>query len=257
MHFPIQESTGDPQIDGQHNPMDLHDPSNIEKTFEYDPDTKRYYVTEKIGSSYYRTPTYLTEDEYYKYQSKQDEQNYWKRRLDALTLFNKKPVLPAMTKDGVFDRIFGNNSITVRPQGNVDVTFGINSQNIQNPTLTQRAQKYSIFDFDMQMNINLVAAIGDKMKLNISNNTKASFDYQNVQKLEYSGHEDDIIKKIEAGNVSFPLKSTLTPGVTSLFGIKNTAAVRQALGYQRTVAAKIKAPKPHRAGRLTNTNLRH
>ncbi|NBT86500.1 MAG: cell surface protein SprA, partial [Alphaproteobacteria bacterium] len=85
----------------------------------------------------------------------------------------------------------------------------------------QRAQKYSIFDFDMQMNINLLATIGDKMKLNISNNTKATFDYQNMQKIDYNGKEDEMIKKIEAGNVSFPLKSNLISGVQSLFGIKS------------------------------------
>ena len=113
-----------------------------------------------------------------------------------------------MYKEGIFDRIFGGNTIQVRPQGNVDVTLGGNWQNIKNPTLVQRAQKYGIFDFDMQMNINLLATVGDKLKLNISNNTKATFDYQNMQKLEYTGKEDEIIKKIEAGNVSFPLNST-------------------------------------------------
>ena len=72
----------------------------------------------------------------------------------------------------------------------------------------------------MQMNVNLLATVGDKLKLNISNNTNATFDYQNVQKLEYVGKEDEIIKKIEAGNVSFPLNSSLISGVQSLFGLK-------------------------------------
>ena len=132
----------------------------------------------------------------------------------------KPPELPQMYKEGLFDRIFGNNSITVKPQGNVDVTFGGNWQNIKNPTLTQRAQKYGVFDFNMDMNINLLAQVGDKLKLNISNNTKATFDYQNIQKLDYSGKEDEMLKKIEAGNVSFPLKSNLISGVQSLFGLK-------------------------------------
>jgi cell surface protein SprA len=123
-----------------------------------------------------------------------------------------------MYKEGLFDRIFGSNTIQVKPQGNVDVTFGGNWQNIKNPTLTQRAQKYGVFDFDMQMNINLLATVGDKLKLNISNNTKATFDYQNIQQLDYSGKEDEMLKKIEAGNVSFPLKSNLINGVQSLFG---------------------------------------
>jgi cell surface protein SprA len=218
--FPIQDKTGDPLIDQRGSSFDLNDPSNVEKTIEYDPVENRYYLSEKIGNEFYRNPTYLSMDEYLQYQGKKDENAYWKRRLDALTLFNKKPTLPTMYKEGVFDRIFGGSQVNVRPQGNVDVTVGGNWQNIKNPTLVQRAQKYGVFDFDMQMNINLLATVGDKLKLNISNNTKATFDYQNIQKLEYTGKEDEIIKKIEAGTVSFPLNSTLISGVQSLFGLK-------------------------------------
>jgi cell surface protein SprA len=200
--------------------IDLNDPPNVHKSFEYDSDSNRYIYNPRIGDEFLRNPSYLTMDEYLKYKGKQDEQSYFQRRLDALSQFSKTPELPQMYKEGLFDRIFGNNTISVKPQGNVDVTFGGNWQNIKNPTLTQRAQKYGVFDFDMQMNINLLATVGDKLKLNISNNTKATFDYQNVQKLDYSGKEDEMLKKIEAGNVSFPLKSNLISGVQSLFGLK-------------------------------------
>ena len=221
LHFPIHDQTGNP-IEDYNRPssMDLHDPKNVIKGFDYDADSGTYNYNEKFGSNFLRDPTYLTLDEYEKYRAEQEQNAYWQRRLDALMLFNKKPELPQMYKDGLFDRIFGNNTISVKPQGNVDVTFGGNWQNIKNPALVQRAQKYGVFDFDMQMNINLLATVGDKLKLNISNNTKATFDYQNVQKLDYSGKEDEIIKKIEAGNVSFPLKSNLITGVQSLFGLK-------------------------------------
>lgn len=200
--------------------IDLQRPSNIEKEVEYVPEENGYYFSEKLSDRYLSSPRFMTFEEYMDYQAKKDEQAYWKRRMDALTLFNKKPDLPTMYKEGLFDRIFGGDKIAVNPQGNVDVTFGGNWQNIQNPTLPQRAQKYGIFDFDMQMNVNLLATVGDKLKLNISNNTNATFDYQNVQKLEYVGEEDEIIKKIEAGNVAFPLNSSLISGVQSLFGLK-------------------------------------
>jgi cell surface protein SprA len=220
LKFRIYDHSGEPLSDHNPSSIDLKDPPNIKKTVEYDPEERRYNFNEKLGDEFLRNPTYLTYDEYVKYKGEQDEMAYWQRRIDALSLFNKKPELPQMYKEGLFDRIFGNNSINVKPQGNVDVTFGGNWQNIKNPILVQRAQKYGIFDFDMQMNINLLATVGDKLKLNINNNTKATFDYQNTQKLEYTGKEDEIIKKIEAGNISFPLKSNLISGVQSLFGIK-------------------------------------
>src|SRR5690606_12580141 len=128
--------------------IDLQDPPSVEKSYEYDDDSNRYYYSEKLGNDYYRSPSFMTFDEYLKYRAEKDEETYWKRRLDALTMFNKKPELPTMYKEGIFDRIFGGSTISVRPQGNVDVTFGGNWQNIQNPTLPLRAQKYGIFDFD-------------------------------------------------------------------------------------------------------------
>ena len=221
LRFPLHDKTGDPMTDyTRPRSIDLNDPKNEKKTFEYDADSNRYYFSDKIGRWYNRDPTYLSLDEYIKYKGRMDDDAYWQRRLDAMMLFNKTPQLPQMYKDGLFDRIFGSNTISVKPQGNVDVTFGGNWQDIKNPALVQRAQKYGIFDFDMQMNINLLATVGDKLKLNISNNTKATFDYQNMQKLDYSGKEDEMIKKIEAGNISFPLKSSLISGVQSLFGLK-------------------------------------
>ncbi|MCB9044741.1 MAG: cell surface protein SprA [Chitinophagales bacterium] len=219
LKFPIYDNSGNP-VDQNPSSIDLKQPANIQQEVEYSPGDSGYYFSNKLSDRYLSTPTFLTFDEYMDYQAKKDEQAYWQRRMKALTLFNNKPDLPQMYKTGLFDRIFGGSTISVKPQGNVDVTFGGNWQNIQNPTLPQRAQKYGRFDFDMQMNVNLLATVGDKLKLNISNNTKATFDYQNVQKLEYVGKEDEIIKKIEAGNISFPLNSSLISGVQSLFGLK-------------------------------------
>lgn len=221
LRFPIgEEQNLDPQKGKEPKSIDLNDPSNIQKTVEYDPEENRFYLNEKVGEENIKNPTYLEGSEYLKLRAEQDEADYWKQRLDALSMFNQKVKLPDLYKQGIFDRLFGSDKITVKPQGNLDLTFGGSWQNMKNPSLTQRAQKYGIFDFDMQMNVNLLAQIGDKMKLNISNNTQPTFGEQNLQKLEYTGKEDEIIKKIEAGNVSFPLKSSLLTGPLALFGLK-------------------------------------
>ncbi|MEO6638356.1 MAG: cell surface protein SprA, partial [Ginsengibacter sp.] len=76
------------------------------------------------------------------------------------------------------------------------------------------------FDFDMAAQLNVNANIGDKLKFPISYNTLANFDFTNQLKLDYSGTDDEILKRFEAGNVSFPSRSTLIPGAQSLFGLK-------------------------------------
>ena len=69
--------------------------------------------------------------------------------------------------------------------------------------------------------MNLTAKIGDLMKIGFNYNTEATFDFENELKLNYSGEEDEIIQKLEAGNVSMPLNSSLISGSQSLFGIKS------------------------------------
>ena len=77
-------------------------------------------------------------------------------------------------------------------------------------------------DFDEKINLNVNGKVGDKVNMNLNYNTDATFDYdaQNI-KLKYEGKEDEIIKLVEAGNVSFPSNSSLVRGASSLFGIRS------------------------------------
>ena len=118
--------------------------------------------------------------------------------------------------------LFGNGKIEIQPQGNVDITAGYQGQNVKNPTLPENARKNGGFDFNMAAQLNVNANIGDKLKFPISYNTLANLDFTNQLKLDYTGTADEILKRFEAGNVTFPSRSTLIPGAQSLFGIKTT-----------------------------------
>ena len=221
LKFPLHDRRGDPFSNPNRNPFDLKDPINIRDSIEYDPATKQYYIVEKVGNQYYRKPTYLTFDELMQIQAQNSQDDYFRKRADALSALNKKLLRPKLSvSDNLFNRIFGNGKIDIRPQGNVDITAGYQGQNIQNPTLPESARKTGGLDFNMNANLNVVGNIGDKLKLPISYNTLANFDFENQLKLDYTGGPDEIIKKIEAGNVAFDTKSTLIGGAQSLFGIK-------------------------------------
>lgn len=225
--YPIRDRRGDPFTYPSRNPFNLSDTSYIKRDIEYDPATKQYYIVEKIGNSYYRTPTYLTFDEMMRYQAQQQEADYFRKRANTLSVLNRKVERPKLkTYDKLFDRIFGVGpnglKVDIRPQGNVDITAGYQGQNIKNPTLPESARKNGGFDFDMNSNLNVIANIGDKLKLPINYNTLANFDFENQLKLDYKGMDDEIIKSIEAGNVSYTSKGTLIPSAQSLFGLKTT-----------------------------------
>ncbi|MFM2326550.1 MAG: hypothetical protein RIR31_752, partial [Bacteroidota bacterium] len=219
--FPIKDRRGDVVADFRRSTFDLKNPSNLRDSIVYDAKTKRYVVFEKIGNKYYRTPTSYSFDEYWQLKARQSEISYFKKRSNTTSILNRGKIKPKLSiYDNLFNRLFGNGKINITPQGNVNVTAGYQGQNIKNPTLPERARKNGGFDFDMQAQLNVNADIGGKLKFPISYNTLANFGQDNQLKLDYTGIDDEIIKRFELGNVSFPSRSTLIPGAQQLFGVK-------------------------------------
>ena len=224
LHYPIEDRRGDPFSASPWHGINLRDPSNIKDSIVYDPVTTRYYIYEKVGTTYYRMPTSYTFDELFKILSDQAERDYFQQRADALSALNRNIDDPDLQiHPSFFNRIFSTTGVPkldYKTQGLIDVSAGYQGQRIDNPTLPERARSNGGFDFQENANVNVNASIGDKLKLPIQYNTQSTFDFENQLKLEYSGTSDDIIKKIEAGNINFTTKSTLIPSVQSLFGIK-------------------------------------
>ncbi|MDE3184779.1 MAG: cell surface protein SprA [Bacteroidota bacterium] len=218
--FPIHDTRGD-FLSARPNVYDFQNPPNINDSVAYDPITKTYTVYEKVGSHYYRTPATYTAEQFRAMEAKKAEISYFQKRANTLSILNRGQIKPKLNVyDNLFNRLFGNGKVDIQPQGNVDITAGYQGQNVKNPTLPERARRNGGFDFNMAAQLNVLANIGDKMKFPISYNTLANFDFTNQLKLDYTGTEDEILKRFEAGNVSFPLRSNLIPGAQSLFGVK-------------------------------------
>jgi cell surface protein SprA len=221
LKYPIQDRTGDFVTNPPNNPFYLPDPPNIVKNVEYDPVTGKYIVTETVGGQNIKEPMYLTYEEYLAYTEKEERDAYFKSRSNAISLVEDKGLIPPIDmKNKILDRLFGGTKIEVKPQGNLDLTLGGNYQKIDNPNIPLRNRHTGGFDFDMNINMNVVAKIGDKLQLGLKYNTQSGFDFDNQVKLGYTGKEDDIIKEIAVGNVSMPLPTRLISGPTSLFGFK-------------------------------------
>ncbi len=220
--FPFNDFTGNPYIDNQNSsPLFLSPPSNIEREIVYNPETNSYEFVDKIGDFYYRAPTQMDFDEYQQYELNRDVADYWNERTQTVGTAEGERLIPKIYIGGeAFDRIFGSNTIDIRPQGSAEVSFGILSTKRDDPALDVRQRKTTNFDFDMKIQMNVVAKIGDKIEFKANYNTESSFDFENTLKLKYEGKEDEIIKLIEAGNVSLPLRSTLISGSQALFGVK-------------------------------------
>lgn len=221
LRYPIADRRTGRATDSARRGFDLRDPAIIRDSVAYDPLTRTYRIYEKVGSRLYRTPTVMTFAEYLRWRSARDEADYFRDRAATLGLLNRHNQKPRLTMgEGLFNRLFGNGKIDIKPQGEVNLTAGYQGQNIKNPTLPERARRNGGLDFDMAANLNVMGNIGDKLKMPISYNTLSTFDFENQLKLDYTGSGEDIFRKIEVGNTSFASKGTLIPGAQQLFGIK-------------------------------------
>ncbi len=205
---------------GVTSPLYLRNPSNVVQTVEFDPVTGQYVFSEKIGRLNFRPASSMTVKEFIDYDRKSSVTNYWHQKSRENLVPQQSPLLANLKMGQTFDKVFGTDAISIVPQGSAELIFGYNMARIDNPALSEENRKNGSFIFKEKIQMNVTGSIGDKMQLGINYNTEASFDFENKTKLEYTGKEDEIIKKIEAGNVTFSLPGTLITGSQSLFGLK-------------------------------------
>lgn len=210
------------QLQKSYNPANLGQLKNIEREIVFDPITKQYRIRDKIGSKLYRPPLYLTIPEYKDFEYARAERNYWEQLAHQELLEERRrrlfPVI--QIESPAFEKIFGGNTIDINPRGSIDVTLMGQYNKNQNPMLNEYQRKQWGIDFDQNINLNLVGNIGERVRLNANFNSRAQFDFENQIRFDYIGKDDDILKRLEIGNVNLPLTSTLIQGSESLFGIK-------------------------------------
>ncbi len=204
--------------------IDFKDPKELTEEIVYDPVRKEYTIYSKLGQLNFHTPRTLTFEEYQNYSLENSLENYWRQRTQSVPGQADRRaggLIPQINVGGeLFEKIFGSNVIDIRPQGSAELTFGVRSNYREDPALDVKRRRTTNFDFDQKIQMSVVARIGDKIEFNTNYNTEAMFDFENKLKLKYEGKEDEILKLIEAGDVTLPLNSTLITGSQSLFGLK-------------------------------------
>nr|WP_317194056.1 cell surface protein SprA [Luteirhabdus pelagi] len=207
--------------------IDLPEPTSIQDLYEYDPITDRYIYTRTLGEFDISYPVILTPEEYQELVQQQEIRSYFKEKIDAAdgrkegSEEAQKNLLPTFyVNSNFFETIFGGNTIEVIPQGSVEMDLGLLYTKQDNPAFSPRNRSNLSFDFDQRISLSLLGKVGERLQVTANYDTESTFDFQNQIKLEYTPTEDDIIQKIEVGNVSMPLNSTLIQGAQSLFGVK-------------------------------------
>ena len=227
-----QDSTATQQVDSVKTgaalgKLLLENPESIVSKYTYDPTINRYVYTQSVGEFNVTYPLFLTPDQYFDLVQKEGIKSYFKEKIDAFTGKKegseeaRKNLLPNFyVNSNFFESIFGGNTIEVIPQGSVGIDLGLIWQKNDNPALSPRNRTNLTPDFDQRISLSLLGKVGERLQVTANYDTEATFDFQNLVKLDYTPTEDDILRSIEIGNVNMPLNSSLITGAQSLFGVK-------------------------------------
>ncbi|MCG9971545.1 cell surface protein SprA [Christiangramia crocea] len=207
--------------------ISLPDPESIISKYEYDPILDRYFYKESLGDINLGLPLVLTPEEFEDLVLAEEMRDYFKLKNDALTGRKEgsediqRDLLPDFyVNNNFFETIFGGSEINIVPQGSVEMDLGLLFTKQDNPAFSPRNRRNLSFDFDQRISLSLLGQIGERLQITANYDTESTFDFQNQLKLEYTPNEDDIVQKIEVGNVNMPLNNALIQGAQSLFGFK-------------------------------------
>ena len=206
------------------SPLDLQRPDNMKYDVVYNDTLNRFVIGNRMGNTWLSAPIMLTPEEYNSWTEMNERSAFFRKKNDEIYQAKGKEKFDFSDMHfdlGPAEKIFGPGGIRVRTQGSAELKLGMNKKSIDNPSLPIRNRKTTMMNFDEKINLNVNGKVGDKVNMNLNYNTDATLDYdaQNM-KLKYDGKEDEIIKLVEAGNVSFPSNSSLIKGASSLFGIR-------------------------------------
>ena len=223
--FPVAKTVPEEYQDlTKQSPADLKTPENVKSVVEYDIRTGTYVVRTKLGDVDLTTPISLTPEEYQDYSFQKSIQSYYRQKNEEefQKAANKQFNLADMQFDiGAAERIFGPGGVRVKTQGSAEVVLGMKQNKTKNPSLPERARNRTFFNFDESVQLNVQASVGSKVNFDMNYNTETSFDFDSKKlKLAYTGEEDEIIKSLEAGNVSMTTSNSLINGGAALFGMK-------------------------------------
>lgn len=230
---------------------DLKTPSNITSEVEFDPETGCYVVHTRLGEHDIVTPYIMSSDEFSNMDFRRSMMEYYRQRnAESAQNIDKDPFnfLDMQFGLGAAESIFGPGGLQLKTTGSIILKMGVKSNSTDNPALMVSQRRKTYFDFEQEIKADITASVGDKMRFNMSYNTAATFDFDSKNlKLAYEGKEDEIIKNLEAGNVSMTTGGTLIRGSAALFGVKTklqfgkltaTALVSQQKSQTQSVSSR-------------------
>ncbi|GAA4433947.1 cell surface protein SprA [Ravibacter arvi] len=205
------------------SPIYQKPPSNVSTQIELSP-SGDIVVSEQVesqkGNLEYRPTESIDLKDYNAIQNRRVFDNLLRDYAGKSEAYGAGRLLPKLDLPPSLDRLLGNDFLDLMPNGFVTMDIGFMNQFNDNPSIPIRQRRNFDFVFKPQININFNAKISERLGFLTNYDTKASFKFENLLKLNYKGKDESFIKSVQAGNVNWITNTQLIPGMQNLFGLK-------------------------------------
>ena len=203
----------------------------IQRNVTFDSTGRYVIVRQTIFGTDVRIPQEIPLQDYVRLAEKYNEQRVWNDLAHSYSMTNKQDELGALMQSmtnidipipsNPVLSIFGPPRINLKIAGAVDIRGAWRNQKLDQQTLSQLGNVRNEPDFNQDVQINVNGTVGDKLNIGANWDTQNQFEYENQLKIKYTGYDDEIVKSVEAGNVSLSTPSSFIGSSQALFGIKS------------------------------------
>jgi len=211
------------------------DPLGVSRNFELDAKTRRIAVRETLHKLPFRLPYVVSLENYRNERLAYDRRwQWWKVSSEAVHLRDADKRagpgglnidIPVPIKSKAFQSIFGGSSVGLNVQGDISIKGGFRNEKRDEVRTSNLRGASTSFKMDQTQRFTVTGRIGEKVTVNVDQDSERAFDFDNNLKLNYTGFDDEIIQSIEAGNIALTLPGTrfvtFSGKSSGLFGIKS------------------------------------
>ncbi|MEL7342461.1 MAG: hypothetical protein AAGM67_18410, partial [Bacteroidota bacterium] len=146
------DRVGDATTQKYVTPLYLGNPKNLEITYELTEDGSGYYVYERVGGINVRPPSYISREEFIALQRRKNMQEYFREQSLATNIEQQRGLELNIDENALTD-VFGGGPIIIRPTGYATLDFSLDHNRTDNPSIPQRQQRTTSFNFDQQIQL--------------------------------------------------------------------------------------------------------
>ncbi|MCH8927268.1 MAG: cell surface protein SprA [Candidatus Marinimicrobia bacterium] len=209
---------------------------------ELDSSAKYFTFRKQYRGKDIQAPTVISVKDYYLLAMEKSLLEDWTLRVEDVLKRERE-----RGRGGAIEIIGGSiagQDVALRVTGNINIRGGLRNENRSTVAQNFAEARNTSFKLDQKQQFNIEGTIGDKISILVDQDSERDFEFENALKIRYLGDEDEIIKRIDAGNIDLSLPGTrfaVSGGRNQgLFGIKSLMRIG---GLDITTIASVERGK--------------